>query len=958
MRVYNYKYTPKERGGKNNSRLANFFRLTWFFRVFRLKRKNIFLWLFRLFAAGVVLLALLFLYYAKDLPNPNKLLARNIAESTKIYARDGSLLYEIHGEEKRTLVELDKISPFIKNATIAIEDKNFYKHGGISFTGIARAIVTDITTGSRSQGGSTITQQFVKNAILTNDKSIDRKVREIIISIMMETRFSKEDILKLYLNEIPYGRNAYGVEAAAQTYFNKTAENLSLAESAYLAALPQSPTRYNPFGPNRELLDKRKDTVLAAMREQGYITEEQENEAKEEKVEFQKIKTAITAPHFVLMVQDYLAYRYGEKTLQEGGLKVYTTLDLKLQKIAEAAVTKGAENNTKKYGAANAALVAIDPKTGQILAMVGSKNYFGDPEPAGCSPGKNCAFEPNVNVALSERQPGSSFKPYVYVTAFKKDFRFSPASLLMDVVTNFGSFGGKNYIPHNYNGQENGPVSMRKALAGSLNIPAVKTLALVGVNNATQTARDLGITSPLKDCGLSLVLGGCEVKLIDHVGAYSVLANYGNRHEKTAVLKVEDRNGEILEEFKDNPKEVLDPQAAYSLISIMTDNAARSYVFGANSPLTLGNRPVAAKTGTTNDWGDGWTVGFTPSLAAGVWTGNNCGGTKCPMKRGADGSFTAAPIWNQFMKEALKDKPVEEFSIPEGIARITVDEVSGKLPTQYTPSTKNEIFASYSVPTEYDDVHIGVAYDNSTGQPANSLTPPNQIIYKLFTVFHSEKRDNPNWENPVIAWALGHGYTYPDKNGSFTPPTETGNGPQITISEPADNATISDLPFRINVFVFGNNPVARVDLSIDGQFISSLASAPYNFEVTKKLSDGQHTIAVKAVDNQGQTSDTSIGIKIALVSPLLMLDPVEDEHLSFPVSLSAESAKYYSSVDFYYQLDKGGTKLIGRATNTSNIEGKYQYSYTWLDVLTPGTYYLYAQNNNGTATPKIKVFFP
>lgn len=819
---------------------------------------------FRLAAIGVFLSALLFLYYAKDLPDPNKLMARKVAESTKIFARDGQLLYEIHGEAKRTLVELEQISPFLQQATIAIEDKDFYKHHGLYFRGIARSAVRFvINRGPSGGGGSTLTQQFVKNAILTKDQTPDRKIREAILSLSLEARFSKEEILKLYLNEIPYGRNAYGIEAAAQSYFNKSAKDLSLAESAYLAALPQSPSRYNPLGPNRDILDGRKDYILSQMREQGYINEEQEKQAKEEKVEFTKSKTAINAPHFVFMVQDYLAEKYGEKTLQEGGLKVYTTLDMGLQTHAEEAVRAGVEKN-KKHNAYNAALVAIDPKNGQVLALVGSADYFGTSLPEGCTAGKNCKFEPQVNVAISPNtQPGSSFKPYVYVTAFKKEFGYSPASMIMDVTTNFGKFGNSNYIPQNYNGSELGPVSMRKALAGSLNIPAVKTLALVGVGSATQTARDLGITSPLANCGLSLVLGGCEVKLIDHVAAYSVLANKGVKNEKTFILKIQDPEGNTLEEYKDSPQEVLDPQAVYLLTNIMSDNASRAYVFGNNSPLTLPNRPVAAKTGTTQEWRDGWTLGFTPSLAAGVWAGNNCG-TNCKMKAGADGVYVAAPIWQDFMKRALKDKPVEQFERPDGIKEVAVDEVSGKLPTGFTPSTKTEIFASYSVPTDHDNVHVGVSLDRNTGMPATPFTPPDQIVEQAYLVFHSEKPNDPNWETPVYNWAIKNGYGYPSQINSTSTPQNSGFAPSVSINEPADNSTVSSLPLRITVAATGNDPIARIDLSVDGQFVKSLNSYPFTFELSQNYGKGTHIIAARATDVAGNSADTSIRVNFDL----------------------------------------------------------------------------------------------
>lgn len=834
--------------------------------------KKILTWLFRAIAVGVFLLALLFLYYSKDLPDPNKLLDRQVAESTKIYARDNSLLYEIHGEVKRTLVNLDQINPYLKEATISAEDKDFYKHHGISFTGLARAGLRYlINFGPSGGGGSTITQQLVKNAILTNEKSFDRKLREAILSVAIETKFSKDQILQLYLNEIPYGKNTYGAEAAAESYFNKHAKDLSLAESAYLAALPQSPSYYNPFGPNRAALDARKDYVLNRMREDGYITQAQADEAKNQQVAFSKINTAISAPHFVFLVEDYLAQKFGEKTLQEGGLKIYTTLDPNLQKIAEDAISKYADVNEKKYNGYNESLVAIDPKTGQVLALVGSKNYFGDPQPQGCTPGKDCDFEPQVNVAISPRQPGSSFKPYVYVTAFDKDHKYSPASLLMDVTTNFGKFNNKDYIPQNYDGSEHGPVSMRQALAGSLNIPAVKTLALVGVDSAVQTAHSLGITTALANCGLSLVLGGCEVKLIDHVAAYAALANGGVKNDKTFILKIEDRNNQTLEEFQPHPQEVLDPQAVYELTSIMTDNSARSFVFGPNSPLYFADRPVAAKTGTTQKWHDGWTLGFTPSLAAGVWVGNNNGDY---LKAGADGVIVAAPIWHEFMQNALKGRPVEQFNRPDGIKDVVVDSLSGKLPTQITPTTKTEVFADYSVPADYDNVHQALTIDTATNQPATPQTPPDKIAYRTYTVFHSEKPDNPNWEDPVVNWAVQHGFGYPPSLSQAPPPPEDGQGPAVSINSPDDQSFIYSLPFTVEVAATGSHPIARVDLSIDGEFIKSLPQAPYVFQINKDYGKGKHTIAAKAVDTAGYSSDTSVevefningGLKVPLIT--------------------------------------------------------------------------------------------
>ncbi|MFA5991114.1 MAG: PBP1A family penicillin-binding protein [Candidatus Doudnabacteria bacterium] len=923
---------------------------------FKFNLKKTLTWVFRLFAVGIFAAAMLFLYYAKDLPDPNKLLDRQVPESTKIFARDNSLLYEIHGEYKRTLVNLDQISPDLKNATVAVEDKDFYKHGGISFTGIARAIMVDILSGKKSQGGSTITQQFVKKSILTDDKSWDRKIRELILAVAIDSRFSKEDILKFYLNEIPYGRNAYGIEAASQSYFNKSAKDLTLAESAYLAAMPQAPTFYNPFGPNRTSLDNRKNTILYLMQQQGYITDEQKNQAENEKVNFSKITTGIKAPHFVLWVQDYLANKFGEKTLEEGGLKIYTTLDPRLQDIAETAVKNGVEKSSKKYNANNAALVAIDPKTGQILAMVGSKDYFAESEPAGCIPGKNCTFEPNVNVALSQRQPGSSFKPYVYGTAFKKEFGFAPASMLMDVVTNFGTFNGKSYIPGNYNGESFGPVSMRKAMAGSLNVPAVKTLALVGVENAVQTARDLGITSPLADCGLSLVLGGCEVRLVDHVAAMSVIANEGIKNEKTPILKIVDKENNTIEEFKSNPQSVFDPQAAYEVISIMTDNAARSYVFGASSPLILSDRPVAAKTGTTQNWHDGWTLGFTPSLAAGVWAGNNNGEL---LKKGADGVFVAAPIWHEFMTEALKGTPAEDFQVPSGIQKVVVDELSGKLPTDITPSTKTETFASYSVPTAYDNIHVKVAIDSLTGQPADSTTPQERIIYKPYTVLHSEKRDNANWENPVVEWALAHGYIYPPNDAQILQPSgDSTQNLSINILEPADGSIVSQTPFSVTANVTSSNPIAKVELYINGELYKNSLTQPYTFIVDRNLNDGSYTLALKAIDISGNTADTSATVTVMAHAPPTLSEPLDQSMLVFPVTLTAEGTSQYPTVSFYYQNSKGQNTLIGNAANVDHVGSVYRYTYKWLTAPDSGSYKLFVQTNNNAVSKKIRVTIP
>lgn len=614
----------------------------WFWRLLKVAG-----WLFvalLLFAIGV------FAYYAKDLPSPTKLNNRQVVESTKIYDRTGEhLLYEIHGEEKRTSIPLDQMSQIVRAATISAEDQDFYNHHGIQFKAVARAAIYDILGRARSQGGSTITQQLIKNTVLTNEKTFTRKVKEVILSVELEQKFSKDEILEMYLNEIPYGSNAYGIQAAAQTFFGKDAKDLKLAESALLAALPKAPTYFSPYGTHQDELKYRQEYIIDQMAKLGYISADQAKEAKDFDVlaEIRPFQENISAPHFVMYVKEQLVNQYGEKEMEEGGMKVYTTLDWDKQQAAEDAVKKGVAANITKYKATNAALVAIDPKTGQILAMVGSRDYF------------DKTIDGNVNVAVRDRQPGSSFKPYVYATAFKKGY--TPETIVFDTETNFGT-KDQPYEPQNYSGKFSGPVKMKEALARSLNIPAVKTLYLAGVQNAINTARSMGITTLNGDpsrYGLALVLGGGEVKLVDHVSAFGSFATGGIRHEKTAILKITDAQGKVLDEYKNSAGErVLDTNVCAEVDSVLDDNSLRAPVFGSNSPLRFDDRQVAVKTGTTNEWRDAWTVGYTPGLVAGVWAGNN---NNAPMAQGADGVYTAAPIWRDFMNQALANSAIEKF---------------------------------------------------------------------------------------------------------------------------------------------------------------------------------------------------------------------------------------------------------------------------------------------------------
>lgn len=602
-----------------------------------------------LFGIGFLVVAGTFLYFSKDLPDSNGVSKRTVIESTKIYDRSGQhLLYEVHGEEKRTLVQFKDMPDTIKFATIALEDQEFYSHHGIKVTSIIRSALKDVIKGGAAQGGSTITQQLIKKTLLTDEKTVTRKIKEIILAIEIEQKYEKDEILSMYLNQIPYGSNAYGIEAASQTFFNKSSRDLTLAEAALLASLPNAPSYYSPYGSHIDALKARQESALQKMADQGYISQEQADAAKNEDIlaEVAPRRENISAPHFVMYVKDYLESKYGQDVVESGGLKVYTTLDWDKQQAAEKAVKEGAEKN-KTENASNAALVAMDPKTGQILAMVGSKDYF------------DKSIDGNVNVALRNRQPGSSFKPYVYLTAFTKGY--TPETMLFDVPTNFSTDDGKEYSPKNYDGNTRGPLQMKDALAMSLNIPAVKTLYLAGVKDSITLAKKLGISGLNEPdrYGLSLVLGGGEVTLLDHVNAYGTLATGGIHRNKTSILKVEDSKGAVLEEFKNNPGErVVDEKYVAMLDHIMSTNDYRAPVFGTNNPFKFDNRPVAAKTGTTNEFRDGWAMGYTPSIVAGVWAGNN---NNTSMKTGADGIVVAAPIWRAFMNQALGNSAVEEF---------------------------------------------------------------------------------------------------------------------------------------------------------------------------------------------------------------------------------------------------------------------------------------------------------
>jgi len=624
----------------------------------KLRHSNYFL---AIVVLGLIISGILILWMASlRIPALEDISERRIEHSTKIYDRTGEvLLYDTSKDTRRSFASLEDISPYATAATLAIEDQNFYSHNGFQWSSFFRAVLVNISTLSFSQGGSTITQQVVKNSILTRDKTPTRKLKELVLAIKLEKVLTKEEILTLYLNEIPYGGNIYGIGEASQRFFSKEALNLTLAESAYLASLPQAPTFYSPYGNNLPALEARKNLVLSEMLANNFISEEEYEKAKEEEVEFKPRFSASTikAPHFVFFVIDHLTKKYGGEAILESGLKVITTLDYSMQMEAEVLSKKYGEINKEKFNGNNNGMIAIDPKNGDILMMVGSRDYF-DQE-----------IDGNFNITTGFRQPGSTFKPFIYATMFKKGY--TDQTILYDTPIQFtASCAPDNftiddicYSPTNYDNRFRGPMTIRNALAQSVNIPAVQGIYLAGLKESIATAKSMGIET-LNDYsryGLSLVLGGGEVSLLDMTSAYSVFANEGVRNPYNSILLVEDNEGNIVDRRSLSPHRVLSEEVVRLTTDILSDNTARTPGFGPNSALYIPTRPVAVKTGTSNDYRDAWIIGYTPNLTVGAWVGNN---DNSPMEKKVSG-LVVAPLWREYMEKTLPKFPVENFIPPQ-----------------------------------------------------------------------------------------------------------------------------------------------------------------------------------------------------------------------------------------------------------------------------------------------------
>lgn len=820
---------------------------------------------FAFLLVGLVLTVIVLLAVAKDLPKPDRVV-RVEGFSTKILDRNGEVLYNIFADQRRTPISISEIPNYLKYATIAVEDKNFYTHKGFDPTGILRAAY-NIFIYHKLQGGSTLTQQLVKNTLLTTQRTLPRKIKEFILAIQIESRYSKDQILQMYLNESPYGGTAWGVEAASEVYFGKKASELNLVESAILAGLPQRPSYYSPFGEDPKAYVPRAFHVLRRMREDGYITIEQEKEADDQldKVEFQKPGASFKAPHFVMYVKSLLESRYGQNVVERGGLTVQTTLDLNTQEEVQKIVSEEI-GKSENLGISNGAAVVIDPQNGQILAMIGSKDY-NDPD-----------YDGEVNVTTALRQPGSAIKPVTYVTALKNGYTAS--TMIMDTPVVFPVVNQPDYVPANYDGKFHGPMQIRQALGNSINITAVKMMAIVGINDMLSTAYDMGISSlepseeNLRRLGLSVTLGGGEVRLLELTNAYSAFANGGLRNDSVSILKVTDQQGKVLEEYKQmDGRRVLAKEQSFIISDILSDNSARMMTFGERNSLVISGRQVAVKTGTTNDRRDNWTVGWTPQVIVGVWVGNN---DNSPMKQFASGVAGAAPIWRKAILYALKDKPVTNFEIPENIVKAEVDTVSGYLAHDGFPS-RMEYFVKGTEPSTDDPIHQKLKLCKGQNKLATitQVASGNYDEKEYFTFKENDlvSTDGKNrWQEGINEWLSQQA------DWRYHPPAEYCGGSNdilVRILEPGHEVQVNTNDVRLRAEITSNNEIEKVEFFINDALRDTIERPPY--ERVYRLDNGMYRLKAKAIDKGGSqaTAEVKIGVNMPwnYVSPTPSLLP-------------------------------------------------------------------------------------
>ncbi len=807
-----------------------------------------------LIGIGVVAVLSLFVWYSKDLPSPTKVVRRD-GYSSKVYDRNGQVLYDIYDDGKRDPINFNDIPDYLKKATIAVEDKDFYKHKGFDPLTPLRMIKNFFYFGKLT-GGSTLTQQLTRTVLLTTDRTVTRKIKELILSIQIDGKYSKDEILGMYLNEVPYGGASWGVGPAAEQYFNKPVKELNLAECAILAGLPQLPSVYSPYSKTPTAYIARTQHVLARMVEDGYISQVLADETMEQvkNYQFSDKNSTTKAPHFVFWIKDLLSEKYGEEVVEGGGLKITTTLDLELQNEAQKIVAEEIDK-TESLGISNGAAIVLDPSTGQILAMVGSRDYFSE------------KTDGNFNVVTQAlRQPGSSIKPITYLAAIKKGWTAS--TMIMDTPVTFPGTGGqKDYTPQNYNGKFNGPMSLRNALGNSINTTAVKTLAYVGVENMLALAYDMGLSNlePTKEnlskFGLAVTLGGAEVKMIDLASAYAAFANGGQKIEAIGILKVEDKDGRVLEEYKPvEGKKVMTPQEAFIISNILSDNSARELTFGAVNSLIIPNRQVAAKTGTTNNKKDNWTIGWTPNLLTAVWVGNN---DNTEMGRLVSGVSGAAPIWKRIMNYELAKIPKIDFPVPDKIVSLEVDKISGYPSHDGFPS-RTDYFIDGTQPTVSDPIHMKL----KVCKDQFGLATPDDIASsnyneKEFLSFKEDdlvSKDGKNrWQEGIDTW-IGQ-QSDKDKYNVPTGYCRTGGRVNVGIDSPAHESTVGNT-FEVKITTNSLVKITEVKLWVDNVEKKTWSERPFEMNLT--LENGPHTIKVKATDRDGnsQEREARIGVNI------------------------------------------------------------------------------------------------
>ncbi len=830
-------------------RKANFRSKDFWFRFFRA--------VLVLVGIGFVALIVLFIWFSKDLPTPSKVVRRD-GYSSKVYDRNGNPIYDIYDQAKRDPVAFSDVPDYLKKATIAVEDKEFYKHSGFDPLTPFR-IIKNIFYFGKVTGGSTLTQQLTRNVLLTTERSITRKIKELILSIQIDAKYSKDEILSMYLNEAPYGGASWGVEPAAQQYFGKSVKELNLAECAILAGLPQLPSVYSPFSKTPMAYVNRTNHVLNRMVEDGYISKELADSTMEqvENYEFNVSGSTNKAPHFVFWIKELLAAKYGEAVVEGGGLKITTTLDLEMQEETQKIVSEEIDKS-EKLGISNGAALILDPTNGQVLAMVGSRDYF------------STKTDGNFNVVTQAlRQPGSAIKPVTYLAGIKKGM--TAATMIMDTPVTFLSTspGQKDYSPQNYTGKFNGPMSLRNALGNSINVTAVKMLANVGVENMLTLANDMGLTTlaPTKEnlarFGFAVTLGGGEVKMIDLASAYTAFANGGTSMKAIGILKVEDKDGRVLEEYKaPDGKKVMTPQEAFIISNILSDNSARELTFGAVNGLQVGGYQVAVKTGTTNDKKDNWAIGWTPSLLSVVWVGNN---NNIPMGKIASGVSGATPIWKRIMVYSLPKRNKQDFPIPDKIVSLDVDKVSGYLAHDGFPS-RQEYFIDGTQLAISDPIHMNL----KVCRGVSGLATPEDVAngnydYKEF--FRLKENDpvstdgKNRWQEGIDKWILEQS----DTSKYFPPENYCRSGGMVSVSidSPANESTVSK-QFDIKINTTSLKKIVEVKLWIDGVERKIWTEKPYEISIND-LADGSHVIKVRATDKDGnsQEREAKIGVNTA-----------------------------------------------------------------------------------------------